>query len=511
MKAVIKGTSYTLVHAPDMLKLYGSQQVAAINHNPQDEYLKNIPKHLRSFEDFVNYVPNQIYVGNKRPEFLLDVQEPWYNNSPKGSTEGKYGDIISQEEFYLLIKYADVFELVAFTEEFASKAKNIMEKSAVLKNIHIVIGDGEKSSEIESLIKAHTAVGLYINDGLVGCVKQAHDTDPNLNAHVMIENLSTKASGIFSALALTKQGGDLSQVEYIIECSEEACGDVNQRGGGNIAKSIGEKVGCNNASGIDLRGFCAAPVHAMVSAAAYVNAGIYKSVLVVAGGSVPKLGMNGRDHVKKEMPILEDAIAGFAFLVTSDDGVSPVINTQVVGKHNISSGSSPQAVTTSLVYDPLHRNGFKLADVQKYSAELHNPEITKPAGAGNVPESNYKMIAALAVMKSELEKADLPKFVAEHGLPGFAPTQGHVPSGVPYLGHARDAMLAGELKNALIVGKGSLFLGRLTNLFDGMSFLIEANTGEGEQETQSEGAIKKVVAEAMGAVAEQLRAQADKE
>ena len=32
------------------------------------------------------------------------------------------------------------------------------------------------------------------------------------------------------------------------------------------------------------------------------------------------------------------------------------------------------------------------------------------------------------------------------------------------------------MKNAMIIGKGSLFLGRMTNLFDGVSFVIQGNT-----------------------------------
>lgn len=58
-------------------------------------------------------------------------------------------------------------------------------------------------------------------------------------------------------------------------------------------------------------------------------------------------------------------------------------------------------------------------------------------------------------------------------MPGFAPTQGHIPSGVPFIGHAVDAITAGSLKRAMIIGKGSLFLARLTNLADGASFLLE--------------------------------------
>ena len=101
------------------------------------------------------------------------------------------------------------------------------------------------------------------------------------------------------------------------------------------------------------------------------------------------------------------------------------------------------------------------------------PMEALPAGAGNVPEANYKMIAALSVMKGQIERADIPKFVAERGMPGFVPTQGHIPSGVPYIGHALEALKAGTIKRAMIIGKGSLFLGRLTNLADGASFIME--------------------------------------
>ncbi len=41
------------------------------------------------------------------------------------------------------------------------------------------------------------------------------------------------------------------------------------------------------------------------------------------------------------------------------------------------------------------------------------------------------------------------------------------------LGHARAAMLAGGLSRVMIVAKGSLFLGRMTQLADGMSFILE--------------------------------------
>jgi betaine reductase len=44
---------------------------------------------------------------------------------------------------------------------------------------------------------------------------------------------------------------------------------------------------------------------------------------------------------------------------------------------------------------------------------------------------------------------------------------------------------AGKLSRVMIVGKGSLFLGRLTNLFDGVSFLVEKNPGAND-DTEAE-------------------------
>jgi len=106
---------------------------------------------------------------------------------------------------------------------------------------------------------------------------------------------------------------------------------------------------------------------------------------------------------------------------------------------------------------------------------MHNPEVTVPSGSGNVPLNNYRMIGALAVLRKEIDRSEINQFVAEHGMPGFSPTQGHVPAAVPFLGYAVDGIKRGEMHNAMFVSKGSLFLGRMSQLSDGMSFLIEGN------------------------------------
>jgi hypothetical protein len=287
---------------------------------------------------------------------------------------------------------------------------------------------------------------------------------------------------------------------------------MNQRGGGNFAKSIAEIAGLQAATGCDVRGFCAGPTHAFINGASIVKANTHKYVVVLAGGCTAKLGMNGKDHVKKGLPIYEDMIGGFAILLGQDDGINPVVDTEHTGRHTVGTGSAPQNVTASLVTAPLEAAGLKVTDVDKYSAEMQNPDITKPAGAGDVPLANYKMIAALAVKKGELDKSQLASFPTEHGMVGWAPTQGHIPSGVPYIGVCRDDMLAGKIKRAMIIGKGSLFLGRMTNLFDGVSVMINANEGIKEEAAAvSQEEIKSLIGKAMKDFAASLMAASDAE
>ncbi|MCL2381436.1 MAG: glycine/sarcosine/betaine reductase complex component C subunit beta [Treponema sp.] len=476
---VLKGVSYVLIHTPDMVQ-NGTTHTTEQAVNPGSEYLKNVSGHLRPFEKAVEYPPNQAYIGQITPDDLKGYEFPWYDKAVKGAVRfGRFGEIMPQDEFIALIKMVDSFDLVLLEKTFAAGVSAKIAAHPALKDMAARLGAGLDLAEIQSQMAEHHGEGLFHNGKLVGCVKQAHDIDVNLNAHVIFENLVSKASGVLALnnLAL-KSGLDVSRVEYVIECSEEACGDMNQRGGGNFAKAIAEMSGLAGATGSDTRGFCAAPAHALVLAASLIKAGTYKNVVVVAGGATAKLGMNGKDHVKKGLPILEDMVAGFAVLLTGDDYSSPVFNTDIVGRHTVGTGSSPQAVLSSLVSTPLENAGLKITDVEKYSVEMQNPDITKPAGAGDVPEANYKMIAALAVLKKEIERADIQTFVQTHGMAGWAPTQGHIPSGVPYLGFALDDLTTGKLNRVMIVGKGSLFLGRMTNLFDGMSIVLERNKGE---------------------------------
>lgn len=506
---VVKAASYILVHTPDMIMHYGTTCALEHESNPDSELIKKIPEHLRSFEEVVKYAPNQAYIGNILPDDLNSLPRPWYSNlMPNATAEGKMGEIISQEEFLLNLRISDAFDLVMLEKSFIEQYKEkLVEKKAYTAAELDKLKDGFDISEIENKL-AEGAEPLHLNRKLVGCIKAAHAKDKNLTAHIMVENLVVKASGILALKNLIqKQNVPADSIEYIIECSEEACGDMNQRGGGNFAKSIAEIAGAVSATGSDTRGFCAAPTHALINASALVKSGIYKSVAIVAGGATAKLGMNARDHVNKGLPVLEDCLGGFAILVTENDGISPVLRTDIVGRHTVGTGSSPQAVMEALITKPLDKAGLKITDIDKYSVEMQNPEITEPAGAGDVPLANYKMIAALGAKRGDIEKTAMVSFISSHGMPGFAPTQGHIPSGVPFVGPAREMILDGKIDNAMIVGKGSLFLGRMTNQFDGVSIVMERNPGKEEAtktQSVSKEEIKDMIAEAMKEFASSL-------
>lgn len=500
---VIKKASYVLVNTPDMILHNGTTQTLERETNPDSDYLKQIKDHLRSFEDVVSYAPNQTYIGNLTPEELALRKRPWHSEALEGAQRyGKFGEIMPQDEFYGLIKISDVFDLVKLEKSFTASVKEKFSKHPVLSSKADALGEGEEIADIEKMVESHVAEGLYENGSLVGCVRRAHEHDKNLSSHIMVENLAVKASGVLALMHLVKELDiDVNSIEYIIECSEEAIGDMNQRGGGNIAKAIGEIAGLRGATGSDMRGFCAGPTHAIITAASLVKSGIYKNVVVVAGGATAKLGMNGRDHVKKNLPILEDCLGGFALLISENDGINPVLRTDIIGRHTIGHGASPQAVLEALVLEPLEKAGLKITDINKFAPEMQTPDITEPAGAGDVPTQNYKMIGALAVKKGQIDRKDLPGFVTEHGYPGFAPTQGHIPSGVPIIGHGREYMLNDKMDNFMIIGKGSLFLGRMTNLFDGVSIVVEKNNGSKEDSSENTGIskeeVKAMVADAM--------------
>ena len=437
-RAAIHACSVVLAHAPDLVR-HGSKPTRELAAD-SDGLLASLSGALRTYDDALAYPPNQVLIGNLRPEALWEIERPWWRQPIDPRGEGPFGVIVDQAELYRRMQDADSFGL--------------------FKLGGTVAGNG----------------GLTITEEGrdVGSMAGAHDLDESLSAAVLLENLACKATGALALEHVLRISGLApDEVQYVIGSGEEAVGDRYQRGGGNLAKAIAEQAGCVNASGSDVKAFCCGPVHALVVAGSLVAAGVYPQVVVVAGGSLAKLGMKFAGALRHGAPVLEDVLAGFAVVVGPPGDGAPEIRLDAVGRHRVGSGSAQQAVLEDLVVEPLERLGRRILDVDRYATELHDPEITEPAGAGNVPSRNYKLIGALAVRRGELAREELDGFERAHGLPGFSPTQGHVASAVPWLPHGLEALRAGEIGSTMLLAKGSLFLGRMTELADGISIILE--------------------------------------
>ncbi|MDL2207173.1 DUF5940 domain-containing protein [Desulfovibrio sp. OttesenSCG-928-M16] len=504
----VKATAYCLNYAAELGLRYGTTPHLEHEAHPDSPFLADLAKAAKDYDTVCRYAPNLTYIGAMSTDELTVHPQPWQENlAEKTQRFGRFGEIMPEDEFIGLMDICDVFDLIWLESAFAASVKDKLTGHPLVGADQLKrLEEGRDAAAIAAEVTDNHALPLYFEGQMVGCCRQGHEVDHNLSAHVLLENLASKAGAVLALLHLIKNSGlKPADIDFVIDCSEEAAGDMNQRGGGNMAKAIAESAGCSSASGFDLRAFCAAPVAAIIAASSMVACGARKNVAVVSGGSIPKLYMNAREHVKKNVPPMENCLGCFAVLITPDNGEGAVIRLDALGKHSVAAGASPQAVTTALVWEPLQAAGLKFDEIDKYAPELHDPEVTVPAGAGNVPEANFKMIAALAVMKGQLDKAEIPNFVAKHGLPGFAPTQGHIPSGVPYLGHALDAILAEKARRVMIIGKGSLFLARLTNLADGASFILEKAKVSAVSEAVTRQEVESVILDVLGDLAKKLK------
>jgi glycine/sarcosine/betaine reductase complex component C subunit beta len=469
---VISAASAVLAHVPGLCR-HGSKPSRELGRNPEVEaaFLSS----LRTFEQAVAYAPHQAFLGALHPREL--PERPWTGVAPDG--EGRFagvGELMPEDEFLGLLAAVDDFDLVKLGAQEAGVIAERLARHPLAEHLDLerVAAAG---GDAEAVAAEPGALGLHLGaDRLVGAFRRAHESDAALTADVLLENLAGKASATLALLRLLDDNGiDPASIEYVIGAGEEAIGDRYQRGGGNLAKSVAAAAGCSDASGADVKNFCAAPIPALVIASSLVASGVFQRVAVVAGGSLPKLGMKFQGHLKHDLPVLEDVLGACALLVEADDGRSPRVRLDSVGRHTVAAGSSTPKIMEALAVAPLDRLGLGMLDVDDYATELHNPEITEPQGSGDVPKRNYKTLAALAARRGDLGREDMSDFAEKHGMPGFAPTQGHIASALCYVPHARARLVDGGARRVQLIAKGSLFLGRMSEQSDGMSVLLESN------------------------------------
>ena len=472
-RPVVRAARFAIAHTPAFVAA-GSKprRELAVRGAAEREALV---AHLRSFEDAVRYPPHQVMLGTLPPESLREMPRPWHGRPVDGArAEGPGGRMLDEMEFYAWLARADAASLLYVAPEFAR-----------------VLQDFGAADRIQTMPAADLARAVdrgaeplrRAPDETVGVLVPAHEQDESLAAPVLLENLAAKVTGALALRTLLEAVDPGDPVDYLIGCGEEAVGDRYQRGGGNLAKAMGELAGVRTAGGADVKSFCASPLHGLLVAGALVAAGVYRRVVVLAGGSLAKLGMKYRGHLAAGYPVLEDVVVGAAIDVVPDDGRSPILRLDAAAVHRVGDGAAPHQMAQTLSAAPLRALGLRLSDVDRYAVELHNPDITEPAGSGDVPYRNYQMIAALAAQAGEIDRAGMDRFIEAHGMPGFSPTQGHIASAVAYLPHAIAGLTDGPLRRVQLVAKGSLFLGRMTNMADGVSLLLERNTAPAGRRT----------------------------
>jgi len=478
-KPVIKGAATLLAHTPGLVR-YGSKPFRECKARPA--FLDELTRGLWTYDEARRYLPNQVFIGSQTPDRLWEVERPWFDKlvEPKNGHRA-FGRLIEEKCFIALVACADPFKHVVLRERFWEDVSPVLAGSSLtaplVSRTPPLLTDGQLSSEL----RAAGCLPLY--DGVqalpVGVVKSGHSEDESLSAHVLLENLCCKVSGALAVHELLAQGPNFraQDIDLVLSCSEEAVGDRYQRGGGNMAKAIAEFAGCELSTGLDIKDFCAAPVPAIVIGASLVQSGIFNNVVVVGGSSLPKLGMKSLYHLEQNIPVLEDAQAAVAVWVGRDDGQSPAVNLSSVGRHPVKAGVALDKQFKELVLEPLRRLEWGVDRIDRFVTELHNPDITVSAKAGDVAARNYKMMGAILASAKQIDRSKISEFARQKGVCGYAPTQGHIASGLVYMPHALREIRAGTIRNCFFVARASLFLGQMTELTDGMSVLIEKNGG----------------------------------
>ncbi len=285
--SVILGSTQVLAHTPGLAK-HGSKPHRELPKDPA--VVAAFEAALRTFDQAVAYPPHQAYLNALHPRDM--GPRPWQAMAGASRWVRKeqgalVGELMPEEEFLGLLAAVDQFDLLTLSAEVAERAAaalaaHPLAKGFDLERIEKAVGD------VDTVAAAPGS--LLLVPGAV--MRRGEEHDDSLAASVLIDNLAAKATATLALLHLLEANGiDPTSIDYVLGCGEEAIGDRYQRGGGNMAKAVAEAAGCTEASGADIKNFCAAPVPALVIAASLVASGVFGRVAVVAGGSRAKRGL----------------------------------------------------------------------------------------------------------------------------------------------------------------------------------------------------------------------------
>src|SRR5207244_12801788 len=126
MTVVVRGVACVLVHTPGLVRHGSKPSRELARGGAESSLLTTMQQHLRSYAQAVAYPPNQAFIGNLAPESLFDIPRPWWCAPPTTAEPphktGPFGEILSEEEFWGLLRLADDFSLVHLQEGVAAEA-----------------------------------------------------------------------------------------------------------------------------------------------------------------------------------------------------------------------------------------------------------------------------------------------------------------------------------------------------------------------------------------------------
>ena len=389
-RAGVLGAALVLEHVPDLVR-YGSKPSRERERLPE---LDRLAAHLRAGARLPT-APGLHRQSATRRSSGSGRARGGEATVTAGARHGRFGELMPQGEYYELLAELDQFDL-----DPARRASRRV---------------GGRAS-------------LYDGGRVVGSFAPAHAHDESLQAPFCSRTSAARRAVCTPfASCSTLRESSRSRSSTRSAAARRPWGIATSAAAARSPRRSPRRRAHARRAGRDVKAFCAAPVHALIIAAALVESGAYERVVVVAGGSLAKLGMKFQGALDHGVPMLEDVLAGMAVLVGPAGDDAPVLRLDAVGRHRIGSGSSQQALLSDIVVRPLEKLGCRITDVARYSTELHDPEITEPAGGGDVPDRNYRMLAGLAVMRGELDARRSPASRASTACPASRRRRGISP------------------------------------------------------------------------------------
>ncbi|MDQ3780162.1 MAG: glycine reductase, partial [Chloroflexota bacterium] len=194
---VIAATSYVLCHTPQLVR-YGSKPAREIGKAGGDDVAARLDAALRPFEDAVGYPPNQVFIGNTAPGCLRGMERPWWKHPIAAASRfSEWGEIMPELEFLGLLKAADQFNVVQLRADVAEASSAALGEHPLPLDLERERITGVSPDECQRFATAPGSLPLFLagDPEPVGCILIGHDEDTNLVAHILLENLATKASG----------------------------------------------------------------------------------------------------------------------------------------------------------------------------------------------------------------------------------------------------------------------------------------------------------------------------